>query len=371
MKMDANDRKRIQQGMLSWFRDHGRDLPWRRDYAPYRVWISEIMLQQTQMERGVEYFLNWMAQFPTVADVAEASEQKILRNWQGLGYYDRARNLHKAAKQIVDQHRGNLPRSHAQLLELPGIGPYTAAAIASIAYNLDFPVVDANVERVYSRIFNIESPIKEKISVARVRQIAEELLPAGNAREYNQALMDFGALVCTPKNPQCEHCFCSDMCVAFEKNLVHLRPVTRKKEKQILVEMASGILFHRGLIYIQQRLENDVWGGLWEFPGGRLKKNEPPEKALVREFAEETEFQVEIDRKISTVTHYYTKYKVLLTCFTCILKDHCPEDLPLPVLHAAQQYRWVKPEELDNFGFSAGHTKILDYVRTSCPEILL
>ncbi len=365
-KKDIDD---LQQSLLSWFSEHARDLPWRGSYNPYHVWISEVMLQQTQMERGVGYFLRWIQRFPDISSVAEADEQEIMKHWEGLGYYSRARNLHKTARILVDEYDGMIPDDYATLLDFPGIGEYTASAIASIGFNQDYPVKDANVERVYARLFDIDTPIKAKETVARVKSIAREMLPSGRARVFNQALMDFGALLCTPKNPACGACLLNHLCMAHIRETVAERPIVGKKEKQIVVEMVSGILVCNELIYIQQRLEKDVWGGLWEFPGGRPEVKEGRESALAREFFEETEIEIEVCSKLIDVVHYYTRYKVILHCYGCKLKNGSDE-LPVPLLHAAQQYRWIDVTEIDDYAFSAGHRKIINQLMQTDPKKL-
>ena len=353
--------------LLHWYDRNKRDLPWRHTYDPYHVWISEIMLQQTQMERGVQYFLRWIARFPDVTSVADAGEQEIMKLWEGLGYYARARNLHKAAQMMVADFQGALPGNHQHLLTLPGVGPYTAAAIASIAYNHDVPLVDANVERLFARLFDIDSPVKEKAALTRIHALAKEMLPAGQARDYNQALMEFGALVCTPKNPDCASCPLAVHCLAFQRETVQQRPIVAVKQKSVTIEMVTGVLRDEGKLFIQQRLADDIWGGLWEFPGGRLEEGETPEEALKREYREETEWTIAVGEKITCVVHHYMKYKVILHCFVC----HCEQPIPAPVLHAAQSACWVTPSELANFAFPAGHRKCIDSVLKNCPELFL
>ena len=220
------------------------------------------MLQQTQMERGVDYFTRWIERFPDVESVAAAEQQVILKYWEGLGYYSRARNLHKAAKVIVDDFAGEVVCDYDVLLQLPGIGPYTAAAIASVAGNRDVAVIDANVSRVYARLFNIDSPVKEKKGRDQVAAIAQELLPAGRARLYNQAVMELGGLVCTPRTPKCNTCPLSNCCRAFVKGTVGERPVTGKSKKITTVQRVAGLVFHKGSVLLLQRRESDVWGGL-------------------------------------------------------------------------------------------------------------
>ena len=347
--------KPFQKKLLAWFESHRRDLPWRRTYNPYHIWISEIMLQQTQMDRVVDYFNRWVKRFPDIYDLAQASEEEIFKLWEGLGYYARARNILKAADILVNQFSGNLPADHQALLNLPGIGKYTAGAIMSLAFNKEYPIVDANIERLFSRIFNIDTPVKDKENKRFIWQKAKELIPRGEARHFNQALMELGALVCTPRNPLCSMCPVQKHCEAFQLGVVAERPISNRSNNFIPIEMVTGILIHKGKIFIQKRLENDVWGNLWEFPGGRLKPGENPEEALCREYLEETEFRIGNLEKIMVVKHGYTRYRVTLHCYYCKLLN----GRATPVLHAAQESRWVMPSELNKFAFPAGHRKLI------------
>ena len=356
MKSPSNNLA-ISENLLSWFQENQRPLPWRKEYRPYHVWISEIMGQQTQMDRVVTYFKNWIRLFPDIPTLAAASEQEVIKAWEGLGYYSRVRNIRKTAAILVQKHGARLPDNESQLLALPGIGPYTAAAILSIAFNRPLPLLDANVERVLCRLDDIDLPIKLATTRNMLLQRCNELLPLDNARNFNQALMEFGALVCTPKKPDCPVCPLQQHCQAYAQDIVDLRPVPVKKEKRIDIFMACGIIQHNNQFYIQQRLEKDVWGGLWEFPGGRIKSGENPEQATLREILEETEFQVTGLHPFATVVHHYTKYRVTLNAFFCVLKDSQTTE---PVLHAANQYKWVPLNELSNFAFPAGHRQLIE-----------
>ncbi len=351
--------KKLQQQILAWFRKNARELPWRKTYAPYHVWISEIMLQQTQMDRAVDYFNSWIRRFPDIASIAMASEEEVLKLWEGLGYYARARNIFKSASILQARHNGRLQADYALLLGLPGIGKYTAGAIMSIAFNKPFPLVDANIERIFARLFNLDQPVKEKTARDFIWQKAEELLPAGMARDFNQALMELGALVCLARNPRCKICPVSSACESFRLGLVARRPVLTVPPKTIFIEMATAILEHANKIFVQKRKSKGVWPNLWEFPGGRLEQGETPEMAVVREYMEETELAIGNLRKITTVQHSYTIYRVTLHCYFCSLLD----DRLDPVLHGAQEYRWVKPGELSGFAFPAGHRKLLRYLQ--------
>lgn len=346
--------------LLSWFSEHQRKLPWRSDYQPYHVWISEIMGQQTQMERVVQYFNNWINLFPDIRSVASAPEQSILKAWEGLGYYSRARNIRKTASILVREHDAEIPRDYKALLSLPGIGPYTAAAIMSIAFNEPVPLLDANVERVLCRVLDLDLPVKHKITRQQLTQLSKVLLPEDEPRNFNQALMELGALVCKPKSPDCFCCPVRKYCRALAVDTVDLRPVPGKKQQKIDIVMSCGIIIHGNRLYIQQRLADDVWGGLWEFPGGRLKNGETPEQAARREIAEETEFRVTDLRHFATVVHYYTKYRVTLYSFFCRLQD----GQLTPVLHAASQFQWIERFEIKNFAFPSGHRKLIEKMET-------
>ena len=353
----------FQQALLSWFQAEQRDLPWRRAYIPYQIWISEIMLQQTQMERATLFFERWLQEFPDIDSLALASEDKVLKCWEGLGYYSRARNILQCARILVRDHDGIIPSDPKSLLALPGIGPYTAGAIASIAYNRTVPLVDANISRLFARLFDIDIPLAQAGKL--LWQKAEELVPEGRARSFNQGLMELGALICTPKNPACRQCPLQPFCIACKEGRIAERPIPQQGKAIITIEMATGVLAHphgNGQFFIQQRLADDVWGSLWEFPGGRLKAEEAPEQAVIREFLEETGFTVRIDRKITTTTHHYSRYKVILHCFHCLLDTRESEEFPDPILSAAQEYHWVSFAELADFAFPAGHRKLIDFM---------
>ena len=348
-----------QEQLLSWFAENQRDLPWRNGYIPYQIWISEIMLQQTQMDRVTTFFRRWMKEFPDLDSLAGASEHRVLKCWEGLGYYSRARNILKTAQILVSEYEGRIPEDRKRLRSLPGIGPYTAGAIASIAYNRDVPVVDANIERILARLLNIDLPPGSPAAKKLFWTKAEELLPTGQARNFNQALMELGALVCRPRNPICSACPLAPHCLALKYDIIPERPIPKKSKNIIPIDMATGILVHQGLLYIQQRLPDDVWGSLWEFPGGRIKEEERPEETVVREFLEETEFEVQVESKITTTVHHYTRYRVTLHCFFVSLKQAESD----PVLHAAQDFRWIPFEALQQYAFPAGHRKLIDFLK--------
>lgn len=348
---NAADIADFQQRLLDWFAACQRPLPWRKTYEPYHVWISEIMGQQTQMERVAVYFDRWITLFPDIAVVAAAADQAIFKAWEGLGYYSRARNIQRAARQILATGTGAIPADYPQLLALPGIGPYTAAAILSIAFNQPFPLLDANVERLFARLANIDSPLKQGSTKKRLAVMAAALLYQENPRSFNQGLMELGALVCTPKKPACTLCPVQPHCRAFLADTVDLRPLPAARQQRIDIVMACGIICRGPLFFIQQRMLDDIWGGLWEFPGGRLQAEETPLQAAAREVDEETGWRVTDLTPFTTVVHHFTRYRVTLHAFFC----SPPAPLTDPELTAASQCAWVSLAQLSEYPFPAGH----------------
>ncbi|GHV50419.1 A/G-specific adenine glycosylase [Deltaproteobacteria bacterium] len=354
--LSPTEKKEFTVRLLRWFSAAMRPLPWRESYEPYRVWISEIMLQQTRMDVGVAYFTAWMRAFPTVASVARASEETILKAWEGLGYYARAKNLHAAAKIIVERFGGEFPASHEAIRSLPGIGEYTAGAISSIAFNQPVVAIDANVMRIFSRICDIDVPINQKDVKEFITEAVKSLMPADSPRLFSQALMELGALVCA-KKADCAHCPLTAYCEAQRLGVVEKRPKKAPAAKQVFLAMASGVIMHDGLVFIQKRPPYGVWASLWEFPGGCLEAEESPEEALLREIAEETELIVSIREKIGVFRHVYTTNHVAMHAYFCDLQGE-----KKPVLHAAISGKWVKPPETASYAFPAGHRKLLEHL---------
>jgi A/G-specific adenine glycosylase len=349
--------------LLPWFAANKRPLPWRRDYQPYHVWISEIMLQQTQMDRAVDYFLRWTGRLPDVAAVAAAREDEVLKLWEGLGYYSRARNLHAAARAMMERHDGQVPEAMDALLALPGVGRYTAAAVRSIAYGRDEPLVDANVARVFCRLFDLDAPVGEAATQRELWRLAGAMLPPGRAREHNQALMELGALVCTPRGPRCAACPLAPACEARRLDIAPHRPVPGKKKDIVPLALATGVLVHQGRVFVQKRAPDDVWGGLWEFPGGCVEPGETPAQAVIREYMEETGFTVRVTAPLTVIRHGYTRFRVTLNCFALAMDGAPPE----PVLTEAVDWRWTTPPELAALAFPAGHRKLLDWLAARPP----
>jgi len=252
--------------LLEWYRQNKRELPWRDEQNPYKIWVSEIILQQTRIAQGCDYYLRFVERFPNISQLAEASEDEVLKYWQGLGYYSRARNLHAGAKYIMKNHKGIFPENHADILKIKGVGEYTAAAIASFAFQLPFPAVDGNLFRVLTRIFGITTPIDTAAGKKEVTKLAMQLINSTHTGTFNKALMDFGSLQCTPSLPKCSDCCFSFFCVAKKQDLTTLLPV---KSKKISIKIRHFYYLH--IIngeknYICKRSAKDIWQGLYEFP---------------------------------------------------------------------------------------------------------
>jgi len=252
--------------VIAWYRENKRNLPWRNTKIPYFIWISEIILQQTRVEQGLAYYERFVERFPTIENLAAANEDEVLKLWQGLGYYSRARNLHFTAKTICKNLNGKFPNNYAEIRKLKGIGDYTAAAIASFCFNQPHPVVDGNVYRVLSRVFGITTPIDTAKGKKEFYALAHELLDSQKPAWHNQAMMEFGAIHCTPKNPACASCIFKSKCIAFNKKIVKKLPVKAGKTKQRNRYFDYLIIKQNGNIFIKKRTEKDIWKNLYEFP---------------------------------------------------------------------------------------------------------
>ena len=319
--------------LLRWFRENGRDLPWRQTHDPYAIWLSEIILQQTQVKQGWDYWERFMRRWPKVEDLAEATEDEVLREWQGLGYYSRARNLHFAAKQIVEM--GGFPRTIEGLRSLKGVGDYTAAAIGSIAFGLPAAVVDGNVYRVLARHFGIDTPINTTEGKKVFTALAQELLPVSKASDYNQAIMDFGAIQCTPQSPRCSDCPLMESCEAFRKGLVSELPVKLKTLKVRECHLIYIYVRCQGYVAIHRRGAGDIWQGLWE----PLLMEEVPKGALLLR---------------QNVKHVLT-HRILLADFflwEVAERPSLPDD-----------YIWIREEQLDDYAVPRLVERLYEAVR--------
>ncbi len=351
--------------LLKWYNRSARDLPWRSVLSPYRTWISEIMLQQTQVDTVIPYFERWMARFPDVGTLANADEQDVLNLWEGLGYYSRARNLHKAARIIHDELGDQLPDTPEALEKLPGIGPYTAAAIASIAFGKDVATVDGNIRRVFSRIYDLAEPLRSPESERAIWALAEDNLPRGEASAYNQALMDLGATICTPKTPDCDHCPIQTDCRARALGVQEQRPVKPPRKKTPHLTVTAAVIRRDGQVLLSQRPAGGLLGGLWEFPGGTKEQSDPDLPAcLQREIQEELGVQVAVGEPFGVYKHAYTHFKITLHAFLCRLDNGVK---PKPI--ESDALVWVSASELENYPMGKVDRQIANRLRVEGPEL--
>jgi A/G-specific adenine glycosylase len=303
------------------------------------------MLQQTQVDTVIPYFLRWMDRFPNVQTLAEGEEQEVLTCWEGLGYYSRARNLHRSARLLVEHHAGQLPWSVQELEQLPGIGRYTAAAIASIAFDQDVAAVDGNIRRVLSRVFNVAIPARSPEGERALWSLAEEHLPRGQAGTYNQALMDLGATICTPTAPDCMHCPIRNDCAAKRLDLQEERPVKLPRKKTPHHTVTAAVIRRDGRVLLAQRPKSGLLGGLWEFPGGTQEESDQNLQAcLMREIREELGVAVHVGEPFGRYQHAYTHFKITLHAFLCELAGaEEPKNL------ASDALAWVRVSELGEY----------------------
>ena len=311
--------------LLNWYRETRADLPWRRDPSPYQVWLSEIMLQQTQVKVVIPYYWRFISAFPTVEALAAAPLDDVLKLWEGLGYYSRARNLHRAANIIVSEHGGELPSDVPALRELPGIGPYTAGAIASIAFGRPVPLLDGNVIRVFARLLDLDEDISRSATREKLWRVADDWLPAGDAGAYNQALMELGQRVCRPQNPQCGECPIRSHCRAWSAGTQSQRPVRAKRPPTPHYDVTAGLIRDdKERLLIAQRPMDGLLGGLWEFPGGKVDAGETLVDCLKRELREELAIEVDVGETFTVVHHGFTHFKITLHAFDCRYRGALP-----------------------------------------------
>jgi len=347
----------LRKALLRWFAENARDLPWRRTKDPYVIWISEIMLQQTRVLAAVPYYERFLQRFPTVESLARARIDTVIKLWEGLGYYSRARNLHRAAKEIVARFGGRLPQSREELLTLPGIGRYTAGAIASIAFGRREPLVDGNVTRVLCRIFRIKGSPKDSAVQKRIWAIAEKLVPESHAGQFNQALMELGSEVCLPRHPRCGDCPVNRLCEARRRHEQDSLPTRMSKKPLPFHTVAVGVIYRNDRILIDKRKPEGLLGGLWEFPGGKKRHGESLEAALRREVREELAITVRVGRPLAVVDHTYSHFRVRIHAFECTYVSGTPRCI------ACADFKWVRPGDLGRYAFPAANKKIIEILR--------
>ena len=376
LRPTSRKRNAIQQKLLRWFDQHKRKLPWRttdqsqpdqrRD--PYQVWLAEVMLQQTQVITVIPYFERWLRRFPTLKDLANAQLDDVLKQWEGLGYYSRARNFHKSAQQVMRKLAGEIPETVEGLLKLPGVGRYTAGAIASLAFGQDAPILDGNVKRVLSRLFAIShqpSAISDQLW-----ELSELLLPKGRAGEFNEAVMDLGATLCTPRAPLCRQCPLQTQCMAYAQGKPEAYPIKPAKKTTPHKNIGTLVLFNKqGAVLMGQRVVDGLLGGLWEFVSGEI--NDAATLPLLggsradevqRMTAQQTGLQVNVDEEdfIGTVKHTFTHFKITKHVFVVRLKT---SSKALVLASGYQQLKWVKLDEIKQLALTRSDQKILEMLK--------
>ena len=334
--------------LTHWYAKNKRDLPWRRTKDPYKIWVSEIMLQQTTVSTVIAYYERWIKRFPTLHDLAKAPLQTVLKQWQGLGYYNRVKNLHKAAIVLMNEHKGILPKDPQIIRSLPGFGPYTTGSVLSIAYDIPLTIIDANVRRVVMRLLALQGIADTKQDI-KVNEFLLKVLPARGVGDFNQALMELGALVCRAQGPLCFSCPLNKYCQAYKKNKQEIIPQTKKRIIKN-IKVVIGIIKKGGNYFIQKRPSKGLLADLWEFPGGEIEAGESKKKALGRELNEELGVKLKSSKYLFDVKHFYTQFRVNLSVFACSLENGPKID---------STHRWVSFKDFSKYPMPSGSAKII------------
>ncbi len=349
-------RSSFSRNLIVWYKKNARDLPWRKTADPYKIWISEVMLQQTTVNAVIPYYERWVKEFPAVWDVARALPEKILKSWQGLGYYSRARNLQRSARIICDEHKGRIPADPERARKLPGFGPYTVGAVLSIAYDQRLPIIDANVRRVMMRQLALKG-IADTKQDKKILEFLDQVMPAKQVGIFNQALMELGALVCRNGSPLCLSCPLRPECRAYQKGLQEIIP--KPKERIIKdVEVVIALLKKGDTYFIQKRPPKGLFADLWEFPGGKIEPGEAPQEALFREVKEELGIDLDSAQRLFNVQQFYTQFRANLHVWKCVLKSY-------PATNSTR--KWVKFKDLHKYPMPSGSARIVDRLVKSIP----
>ena len=360
MKYAAKIKNPLRRKLLAWYRHHQRSLPWRNTNDPYRIWISEIMLQQTQVNTVIPYYERFIKSFPDVRTLADAPVQDVLKIWENLGYYSRARNIHAASRIIVDRWEGRIPDKPEEIKMLPGIGDYTAGAILSIAYGQAVPAVDGNVRRILCRLFAIRKSVDDPGEQKKLRDLAATLVPSRHAGDFNQALMDLGATSCRAKNPDCVICPVGSICRARLFGLQESIPVTRKNPAVPRKQGAAAVIFDAGhRLLIVQRPASGLLASLWKLPGGFVHDGKNIKKCLRDCVREELNISIAAGNCLASVNHPYTHFHLTLQAFKCSLLKGDPE------AHTCQNWRWATASQLEKLPMSSVDRKILAEIAKS------
>jgi A/G-specific adenine glycosylase len=342
----------LRRSLLRWYAEQGRDLPWRRTTDPYAIWVSEIMLQQTQVKTVIPYYQRWLSQFPTIFQVAQADLQTVLKAWEGLGYYARGRNLHKTAQVVTQVYHGEFPHQLEKVLALPGIGRTTAGGILSAAFNQPISILDGNVKRVLSRL--IALPVIPTEALSELWTLSDRLLDPDHPRDFNQALMDLGATICIRSQPKCVECPWNFACEAYNRGIQNQLPIRKMSAPLPHKRIGVAVIFNdEGLILIDRRPEGGLLGGLWEFPGGKIEPNETVEECVEREILEEIGIAIAVGENLMTIDHAYTHFRITLHVHLCRYVSGTPQTIE------CDEIRWVSLDEIDQFPFPKANSQII------------
>jgi A/G-specific adenine glycosylase len=350
----------LHKDLISWYSENKRDLPWRKTADAYHIWVSEVMLQQTQVNTVLPYYQKFLERFPDLKHLARANLQAVLKIWEGMGYYARARHLHQAAGIVLNHHGGIVPATWAAFRKLPGVGDYIAAAVLSIAFGKPYAVVDGNVKRVLSRLLMLAEAVNQSTSSKVFTEAADKLLDPENPGTFNQAMMELGALVCKPQHPLCNICPLIRACLAYQSGQVCEYPKKIKKRSTPEYHIAVGVVFKKDRVLVTRRKPEGLLGGLWEFPGGKILAGETAAAACVREIREEVNLTVQVDSFLTQVKHAYTHFKIIMEVFCCSyirgrVKLNGPED-----------FRWLSLQKLDEYPFPKANHKFMGKLKQMC-----
>jgi A/G-specific adenine glycosylase len=343
----------LARRLLAWFREHRRDLPWRRSRDPYRVWVAEMMLQQTRVATAVPYFERFVSRFPDLASLARAPLDDVLKAWEGLGYYRRAQAVKRTAELLVADGERGIPADFDRLLALPGIGRYTAGAVMSLGFNQPYPIQDGNVRRVLCRLWAVGAKPQSATVQRWLWSAAERLIPRGRAGEFNEALMELGATVCTDRAPRCADCPLRRQCDACASGVPTAFPRPAKARPLPHYDVVAAIIQRAGRVLVTKRKSSSMLGGLWEFPGGKIEPGESAEQCLHREIAEELGIEVRIDRAFVRVKHAYSHFRITLHTFLCRHRRGRARAL------GSDGLRWARPAELQALAFPKADRVVL------------
>ena len=347
------ERRALVDALLAWYSPAERDIPWRGTRDPYAVWVGEVMAQQTRIGTVIPYYGRFLERFPSLGALADACLDDVLKAWEGLGYYGRARRLHRAAREVMAAYGGALPADPAALRQLPGVGPYTAGALASLAFGLDEPAVDGNVRRVLARIYDLDRP-----SSGALDAIARALIDArpGTAADLNQSLMDLGSGLCAPRSPSCTVCPVRDRCRALMRGTIADRPPTRPPRPLPHQTVGVGVVWREGLVLIARRPPSGLLGGLWEFPGGKMEEGESSADAVRRELREEVGITVLVGGLLEQIEHAYSHLRVTLYFHEARYVSGRARP------RAASEVRWVDPRSVGDYAFPAASASVVSRV---------